>query len=139
LLDDLTKSIREGFVFDWRYSRYRRRHYGSSSKDRPGEQFVGFIQNHDQVANTSRGKRLSTLVSFGQQKLAAVLTLCSPFLPLLFVGEEYGETRPFLFFTSFVATQLVAAVREGRKNKLSAHYSEAEFDDQRARATFGQC
>ena len=75
--------------------------YGSSSKDRPGEQFVDFIQNHDQIANTSRGKRLSSLVSAGQQKLAAVLTLCSPFLPLLFMGEEYGETAPFLYFTSF--------------------------------------
>ena len=53
---DLSKSVTEGFVFDWKYSRYRRRHYGSSSKDRPGEQFVGFIQNHDQIANTSRGK-----------------------------------------------------------------------------------
>ena len=139
LLADLTKSIREGFVFDWRYSRYRRRHYGSSSKNRPGEQFVGFIQNHDQVANTSRGKRLSTLVSFGQQKLAAVLTLCSPFLPLLFMGEEYGETRPFLFFTSFEDPQLVAAVREGRKKEVSAHYSEGDFVDPQAPATFEQC
>ena len=74
-------------------------------KDRPGEQFVGFIQNHDQVANTSRGKRLSSLVSKEQQRLAAVLTLCSPFLPLLFMGEEYGETAPFFFFTSFEDAQ----------------------------------
>ena len=65
-------------------------------KTDPGEQFVGFIQNHDQIANTSRGKRLASLVSEGEQKLAAVLTLCSPFLPLLFMGEEYGETAPFL-------------------------------------------
>jgi len=136
---DLAKSIREGFVHDWRYSRYRRRHYGSSSKDRPGEQFVGFIQNHDQVANTSRGKRLSTLVSPALQKLAAVLTLCSPFLPMLFMGEEYGETAPFLFFTSFEDPGLVAAVREGRKRELGAHYSESDFADPQAPSTFGQC
>jgi maltooligosyltrehalose trehalohydrolase len=136
---DLAKSIREGFVHDWRYSRYRRRHYGSSSKDRPGEQFVGFIQNHDQVANTSRGKRLSSLVSPAQQKLAAVLTLCSPFLPLLFMGEEYGETAPFLFFTSFEDPGLVAAVREGRKRELGAHYSESDFADPQAASTFEQC
>ena len=117
-LADLAKSIREGFVFDWKYSSYRQRRYGSSSKNRPGEQFVGFIQNHDQVANTSRGKRLSALVSLEQQKLAAVLTLCSPFLPLLFMGEEYGETAPFLFFTSFEDPHLVNAVREGRKREL---------------------
>ncbi|PYY12506.1 MAG: hypothetical protein DMG61_16320, partial [Acidobacteria bacterium] len=132
-------SIGEGFVFDWRYSRYRRRRYGSSSKNRPGEQFGGFIQNHDQVANTSRGKRLSSLVAFRQQKLAAVLTLCCPFLPLLFMGEEYGETAPFLFFTSFEDPQLVDAVREGRKQELGAHYSESDFVDPQAPATFDQC
>src|SRR6478609_1388103 len=109
-LADLVKSIGEGFVFDGRYSRYRRRRYGNSSHDRPGEQFVGFIQNHDQVANTGRGKRLSSLVSVPQQKLAALLTVCSPFLPLLFMGEEYAETAPFLYFTSFDDPRLAAAV-----------------------------
>jgi maltooligosyltrehalose trehalohydrolase len=136
VLADLAKSIRDGFVLDRRYSRYRQRRYGSSSKDRPGEQFVGFIQNHDQVANTSRGKRLSSLVSPGQQKVAAVLTLCSPFLPLLFMGEEYGETSPFLFFTSFEDPNLVAAVREGRKRELGPHYSESDFADPHALITF---
>jgi len=130
-LADLAKSIREGFVFDRKYSRYRRRQYGSSSKNRPGEQFVGFIQNHDQIANTSRGKRLSTLAA-EQQKLAAVLTLSSPFLPLLYMGEEYGETAPFLFFTSFDDPGLANAVREGRKKELAAHYSESDFADPQA-------
>ena len=128
-LGDLSKSIRDGFVFDWKYSRYRQRHHGNSSKDRPGEQFVGFIQNHDQVANTSRGKRLASLVSAGEQKLAAVLTLCSPFLPLLFMGEEYGETAPFFYFTSFEDHDLANAVREGRKKELGSHYSESDFAD----------
>ena len=136
---DLSKSIADGFVFDWKYSRYRRRHFGSSSKDRPGEQFVGFIQNHDQIANTSRGKRLSTLVPAGQQKLAAVLTLCSPFLPLLFMGEEYGETVPFLYFTSFDDPGLAAAVTEGRKKELGMHYSEGDFSDPQAPSTFERC
>jgi maltooligosyltrehalose trehalohydrolase len=136
---NLSKSVTEGFVFDWKYSHYRRRHYGSSSKDRPGEQFVGFIQNHDQVANTSRGKRLSSLVSSGQQKLAAVLTLSSPFLPLLFMGEEYGETAPFLYFTSFDDPGLAAAVTAGRKKELGSHYSESEFADPQAPGTFEHC
>jgi maltooligosyltrehalose trehalohydrolase len=138
-LGDLSKSIRDGFVFDWKYSRYRQRHHGSSSKDRPGEQFVGFIQNHDQVANTSRGKRLASLVSAGEQKLAAVLTLCSPFLPLLFMGEEYGETAPFFYFTSFEDRGLAEAVREGRKRELGSHYSESDFADPQALTTFEQC
>jgi maltooligosyltrehalose trehalohydrolase len=138
-LGDLSKSIGEGFVFDWKYSRYRQRHHGSSSQDRPGEQFVGFIQNHDQIANTSRGKRLASLVSLGEQKLAAVLTLCSPFLPLLFMGEEYGETAPFLYFTSFEDTDLATAVREGRKKELGSHYSESDFADPQDVSTFEKC
>ncbi len=138
-LTDLAKSIRQGFVLDGKYSRYRRRRYGSPSKNCPGAQFVGFIQNHDQIANTSRGRRLSTLVSPPPQKLAAVFTLCSPFLPLLFMGEEYGETAPFLFFTGFEDPGLVAAVREGRKRELGAHYSESDFADPQAPRTFERC
>jgi maltooligosyltrehalose trehalohydrolase len=138
-LGDLSKSICDGFVFDWKYSRYRQRHHGSSSKDRPGEQFVGFIQNHDQVANTSRGKRLASLVSAGERKLAAVLTLCSPFLPLLFMGEEYAGTAPFFYFTSFEDQDLANAVREGRKRELGSHYSESDFADPQAVTTFERC
>ena len=138
-LAELSKSIRDGFVFDWKYSRYRQRHHGSSSKDRPGEQFVAFVQNHDQIANTSRGKRLASLVPAGQQKLAAVVTLCSPFLPLLFMGEEYGETAPFFYFTSFEDQDLATAVREGRKRELGSHYSENEFADPQALSTFERC
>jgi maltooligosyltrehalose trehalohydrolase len=125
-------------VFDGRYSQYRRRRYGSSSKQRPGEQFVAFIQNHDQVANTSQGKRLARLVSLPQQKLAAVLTLCSPFLPLLFMGEEYGETAPFHFFTSFQDQNLTTAVREGRKRDIAAHGALSNFADPQAPSTFEQ-
>lgn len=138
-LGDLSKSIRDGFVFDWKYSRYRQRHHGSSSRERPGEQFVGFIQNHDQIANTSRGKRLTDLVSAGERRLAAVLTLCSPFLPLLFMGEEYGETAPFFYFTSFEDRGLADAVREGRKRELGSHYSENDFADPQALTTFERC
>lgn len=138
-LSDLSKAVRDGFVFDWKYSRYRHRHHGSSSKDRPGEQFVGFVQNHDQIANTSRGRRLASLVSPGQVKLAAVLTLCSPFLPLLFMGEEYGETAPFFYFTSFEDQGLASAVREGRKRELGSHYSEREFADPQSPVTFERC
>jgi maltooligosyltrehalose trehalohydrolase len=135
-LAELAKCISEGFVFDGNYSRYRRRRYGSSSKNRPGEQFVNFIQNHDQIANTSRGRRLSTLVSLEQQRLAAVLTLCAPFLPVLFMGEEYGDTAPFFYFTSFEDKNLATAVREGRKKELGAHYSESDFADPQAESTF---
>ncbi len=87
---DLSKSIADGFVFDWKYSRYRRRHYGSSSKDRPGEQFVGFIQNHDQVANTSRGKRLS---SSGFRRSNRSWRRCSPELAFPAAAVHGGGIR----------------------------------------------
>ena len=137
-LADLAKSIREGFVFDWKYSRYRRRHYGSSSKDRPGEQFVGFIQNHDQIANTSRGKRLSSLVSSEQQKLAAVAHSVLAFPAVLFMGEEYGETAPFC--SSPASRIQIWPTRARRTQKeLGAHYSESDFADPQAPSTFERC
>ncbi len=120
---------------DGKYSHYRRRRFGSSSRQRPGEQFVGFVQNHDQVANTSGGKRLPALVPLPAVKLAAVFTLCSPFLPLLFMGQEYAETAPFLYFTSFEDEGLAKAVREGRKREMSAHFPQDDFPDPQAPRT----
>ena len=138
-LGDLAKSMSEGFVYDGKYSRYRRRRHGNSSAPRPGEQFVSCIQNHDQVANTSKGERLASLVSLEKQKLAATVLLSSPFLPLLFMGQEYGETTPFLFFTSFEDDDLVAAVRAGRKQELAAYYATTDFPDPQAESTFQHC
>jgi len=138
-LDDLAKAICDGFVYDGTYSRYRRRRHGNFSRGRSGEQFVVCIQNHDQVANASKGTRLASLVSWEQQKLAAALLLCSPSLPLLFMGEEYGETAPFLFFTSFGDANLAEGVRCGRKAEFAAYYAEEEFPDPQAKATFRRC
>jgi maltooligosyltrehalose trehalohydrolase len=135
-LEQLGKSIREGFVFDGQYSQYRRRRFGSSSADRPGEQFVVFIQNHDQIANACQGERLANLVSLEQQKLAAVLVLLSPFLPLLFMGQEYGENAPFLYFTNFGDAALSEAVRNGRRKEFAAFSSHSEFADPEDPATF---
>lgn len=133
---DLKKALCDGFVYDGRYSPYRRRRHGSSSKGRPGEQFVACIQNHDQIANACRGSRLSQLVSLEQQKLAAAVVLCSPFVPLLFMGEEYGETAPFFYFTSFVDATLAEAVREGRRKEYADFYAKREFPDPQAAETF---
>jgi len=134
---DLGKSITEGFVYDGSYSRHRRRRFGSSSKDLPGRQFVAFTQNHDQIANASQGERLSTLVTLDQQKLAAAVLLCSSYIPLLFMGQEYGETAPFHFFTSFDDAALVEAVREGRKKEFAA-FTDRPFADPQDPATFDQ-
>jgi maltooligosyltrehalose trehalohydrolase len=85
----------------------------------PRTRFVVAVQNHDQVGNRPAGDRLSTLVSPAQLRLAAALLLLSPYVPLLFMGEEYGETNPFQYFVSHSDEQLVAAVREGRRAEFA--------------------
>jgi maltooligosyltrehalose trehalohydrolase len=99
-LQDLAKALLEGFVYSGEYSPYRRRRHGNSSRDIPAHRFVVFSQNHDQVGNRMRGERLSELVCFERTKLAAGVMTLSPFIPLLFMGEEYGETAPFQYFVS---------------------------------------
>jgi maltooligosyltrehalose trehalohydrolase len=117
--DDLAKAFREGFVYDWRYSPYRDHRHGSSSAGRPARQFVVCSQNHDQVGNRLLGERLITLTSFEAAKAAAAAVLFSPFVPLLFMGEEYAEEAPFRFFVSFEDPELVEAVRRGRLEEFS--------------------
>jgi maltooligosyltrehalose trehalohydrolase len=136
---DLNKAVTEGFVHDGNYSMHRRKRYGSSSRALPGRQFVVFSQNHDQIANASLGERLATLVTLEQQKLAAILTLCSPYIPLLFMGQEYGEISPFHYFTSFDDADLAEAVRAGRKNEFAAFGEGHDFADPQDVTTFNQC
>lgn len=119
-MEHLGKAYSEGFVYSWDYSAYRRRRHGRSSLDRPGRQFVVCIQNHDQVGNRMLGERLSLLVPFEALKLAAGALLLSPFVPLLFMGEEYGEEAPFLYFVDHSDADLVAAVRKGRRQEFQA-------------------
>jgi maltooligosyltrehalose trehalohydrolase len=119
-IEDLAEAFREGFVYSGRYSSYRRRRHGSSSRDIPAERFVVCAQNHDQVGNRRDASRLGGLVSFEKLKLAAGAVILSPFIPLLFMGEEYGETAPFLYFISHSDPDLVEAVRRGRKREFAA-------------------
>lgn len=115
----LEKAFREGFVYTGQYSRYRRRRHGNSSKDRPAEQFIVFSQSHDQVGNRAAGDRLSAVLPLEKLKLIAGVVLLSPFIPLLFMGEEYGETAPFLYFISHSDPALAKAVSEGRRKEFS--------------------
>ena len=133
---DIQKAIQEGFVYDGRYSDYRGRHFGSSSKEDSGDRFVAFIQNHDQVANTWQGHRLSELLSIEQCKLAVALLLCSPCLPLLFMGEEFADTSPFLYFTSHADPVLARAVTDGRRMEYQDFAHPGEFPDPQSPETF---
>ena len=135
-IEHLAKSYREGFVYSGQYSKYRKRHHGNSSVARLGEQFVVFCQNHDQVGNRMLGERLSTLVSFEALKLTAAAYILSPFVPMLFMGEEYGEEAPFLYFISHMDKGLVEAVREGRKDEFKSFSWKGEPPDPQSEDTF---
>jgi maltooligosyltrehalose trehalohydrolase len=135
-LEQIQKAVTEGFVHDGSYSAFRGRRFGSSSRDQPGYRFVAFLQDHDQVANTSQGSRLSPLLSLDQCKLAVSLLLCSPYLPLLFMGEEFADTAPFLFFTSYGDPALARAVTEGRFKEFEELAGAGDFADPQALDTF---
>jgi maltooligosyltrehalose trehalohydrolase len=112
--DDVARAMSQGFVYQGQHSAFRRHRYGAPSIDLPPERFVIFVQNHDQVGNRPDGARLSTLVSPDRLRLAAALLILSPGLPLLFMGEEYGEVAPFAYFVDHEDPVLLDAVRRGR-------------------------
>lgn len=135
----LAKALRDRFVYAWDYSPERKRYHGSSGGDRPPEQFVVCSQNHDQVGNRMLGERLSQLVSFGSLKLAAATVLLSPYIPMLFMGQEYGEESPFLYFISHGDSDLIEAVRQGRKSEFEAFHAAGEPPDAASTETFKRC
>jgi maltooligosyltrehalose trehalohydrolase len=137
-LEDLGISMRDGWRYSGQYSRFRKRRHGNSPAGISPERFVVFDQNHDQVGNRAFGERLSALADFDSLKLAAGVTLLSPFVPLLFMGEEYGETHPFQYFTSHGDAGLIEAVRGGRREEFRAFGWEQDIPDPQAPSTFAR-
>jgi maltooligosyltrehalose trehalohydrolase len=133
----LAKAYKEGFVFSGEYVEFRKRKYGASSAGIPGDRFVVFNANHDQVGNLPDGARLSMTIDFERLKLAAAALLFAPYIPLLFMGEEYGETTPFHYFISHSDPGLVEAVRKGRKAEFKHFKSTGEWLDPQDEKTFG--
>lgn len=121
---DLACVLNTPFLYAGTYSPHRDRRHGAPAAGLPGDQFVISSQNHDQVGNRARGDRLSTLLDPPRLRLAACLLLLAPHLPLLFMGEEYGERRPFPFFCSFTGEDLNRAVREGRQREFADFLSD---------------
>lgn len=118
-LDDLVTALTEGYIYRGQLSHYRGRPHGTPSRHVPGERFVIFVQNHDQIGNRPYGERLNALAPPAALKAAAGIMLCAPNIPLLFMGEEYGETAPFLYFTSHLDPALSQAVSEGRRREFA--------------------
>ncbi len=135
-LDQLAKCLREGFVYSGEYSPFRKRRHGNSSRHIPARKFVAFTKNHDQIGNRMRGERMSRLVSFEGVKLHAAITVLSPFVPLLFMGEEYAEPAPFKYFVSHTDTDLIEAVRKGRREEFEGFEWTGELPDPQSEQEF---
>ena len=121
-LADLAAASARPFVYDGRYSSFRRRRHGAPADGVPARSFVVCAQNHDQVGNRALGER----PPLATRRLAAMWVLLSPWTPMIFMGEEHGETRPFLFFTDHIDPSIADATREGRRHEFKEF---AGFED----------
>jgi maltooligosyltrehalose trehalohydrolase len=137
-LEHLAKAYKDAYVYDGQYSPHRKKRFGLKAENRPGEQFIVFSQNHDQVGNRMLGERTSQLVSFEMQKLLAAAVIVSPYLPMLFMGEEWSEPNPFLYFVSHTDPELAEAVRKGRSEEFAAFHTIGEAPDPVSEQTFIQ-
>ncbi|UJH91813.1 hypothetical protein LZ575_03870 [Antarcticibacterium sp. 1MA-6-2] len=137
-ISHLEKAFKQAFIYDGIYSNFRKRTVGNNPLGLPPSKFVVCIQNHDQIGNRMLGERLQELISFEGLKLAAGVLLTSPFVPMLFMGEEFAEDRPFQYFVSHGDKDLVKAVREGRKREFEYFFDNntGDFPDPQGEETF---
>jgi maltooligosyltrehalose trehalohydrolase len=135
----LAKAFREGYTYTGQYSPYRQRRFGNSPRQRPAHQFIVCSANHDQIGNRMLGDRPGRTLSFDAQKVAAAAVILSPYLPLVFMGEEYGEPAPFQYFISHGDPNLVEAVRRGRREEFAEFAWKGEVPDPQDEATFLRC
>lgn len=140
--EEIRRALDSPFVFAGHWSRHRRRRHGAAPDGLGGDRFVVCLQNHDQVGNRAVGDRLGVLLSaseagMAKHRLATSLLLLSPYLPMLFMGEEYGETRPFPYFCSFQSAELGESVRQGRRREFAGFLDQGEeIPDPFAEETF---
>ena len=133
----LAKALRDVYVYDGRYSPYRGHRHGRPALDVTADNFVTFSQNHDQVGNRALGERLLHLVGPAGARVAAMITLAAPTVPLLFMGEEWAASAPFQYFTDHVDPDLGAAVTRGRAHEFESFgWAVQDIPDPQSRATF---
>ncbi len=136
-MKQLAKAMEETFVFDGAYSHYRRRTHGKPAKHLPQNRFLGYIQNHDQVGNRAAGERFPEVAGFDRAKVAAAIVFMSPFIPMIFMGEEWAASAPFQYFASHQNAELARRVAEGRKKELKKFGWDLErMPDPEERETF---
>ena len=120
-LSQVAVALQQAFVYAGDYSPHRRRVHGRRpAPGTPGWRFLGYLQNHDQVGNRAVGERSTLLMSVGRAKVGAALVLLSPFVPMLFQGEEWGASTPFQYFTDHEDTELGRLVSEGRRREFAS-------------------
>lgn len=135
-VDDLSKALRQAFVYDGRHSTFRGRPHGRAVGGLSGHRFLAYSQDHDQVGNRARGERLEHLAGPAKARIAAALVLLSPFMPMLFQGEEWAASSPFQYFTDH-GPELGRLVRDGRRQEFAAFgWDPLSIPDPQERATF---
>jgi maltooligosyltrehalose trehalohydrolase len=133
----LAKALRQAWVYDGNYSPHRQRVHGRPPAGLSGSTFVVCVQNHDQIGNRAAGERSAALMSAGRLRVAAALLLTSPFVPMLFQGEEWGASTPFQYFTDHADPWLGRSVSEGRRQEFAAFgWNPADVPDPQQAATF---
>jgi maltooligosyltrehalose trehalohydrolase len=135
-IEQFAKAIREGWTYSGDYSVVRQRRFGNSPAGLQPSQLVVCSQNHDQVGNRMNGERLLHLTDWDTARLAAAAVILSPYIPLLFMGEEYGEPAPFLYHVSHSDLALQDAVRAGRRNEFAEFLASGEPPDPQDEETF---
>ncbi len=135
-LADLVPMLRDRYLHAGRYSEHRKRTVGRPARDVPYDRFVACVQNHDQVGNRMLGERLTALTDRAGLEVAAAALLTAPFVPMLWMGEEYAEPAPFQYFVSHTDPELVEAVRTGRREEFSAFAWQGEAPDPQAEEAF---
>ena len=135
-IEQIFQSISYGFVYRGNYSKFRKRCFGNDSSEFDGKNFVSFIQNHDQVGNRMAGDRISHNIEIHKLKLISAFYILSPYIPMIFMGEEYGEKNCFNYFVDHGDKNLLRAVSEGRKKEFREFYKKAEFKDPACKKTF---
>jgi maltooligosyltrehalose trehalohydrolase len=135
-IEHVASALKNSYVYSGNHSAFRKKRHGNDASGRPTYQFVVSIQNHDQIGNRAFGERLSQLVPFEALKLAAATMILSPYIPMLFMGEEYAEESPFLYFISHSEPELIEAVQKGRKAEFKAFKWKGSIPDPQSEETF---
>ncbi len=138
-VEDLARAFATGMSRAAQYSLHRQRVHGRLAPDLRPTQGIVCLQNHDQVGNRFLGERLGAIVGFEQEKVAAGLTCLSTYVPLLFMGQEYGEPAPFQYFVSHSDEALVDAIRRGRLEEFASFAQKGEAPDPAAPETMERC